>query len=55
MTENTIIETIETAARTRICNCRPRRHGNVMVAYAISRADLVIIPSQASQLDGKRR
>src|SRR3954447_12951048 len=55
ITENTIIETIEGAAKTsRYVIVDLEGTANVMVVYAISRADLVIIPSQGSYLDGKQ-
>jgi chromosome partitioning protein len=50
--EDTIIERIEDAAtKTPVRRCRSRRHGVKIVIYAISQADLVIIPTQGSQLD----
>jgi chromosome partitioning protein len=55
ITEDTIIETIEAAAkRSRYVIVDLEGTANVMVAYAISRADLVIIPSQGSNLDGEQ-
>jgi chromosome partitioning protein len=55
ITENTIIETIEQAQRrTRHVIVDLEGTASVMVVYAISRADLVIVPSQGSFLDGKQ-
>jgi chromosome partitioning protein len=55
ITEDTIIETIEAAAkRSRYVIVDLEGTANIMVAYAISRADLVIIPSQGSNLDGEQ-
>jgi chromosome partitioning protein len=55
VTEDTIINTIEGAAQTsRYVIVDLEGTASVMVAYAISRADLVIIPSQGSQLDGEQ-
>jgi chromosome partitioning protein len=54
VTEDTVIDTIEAAARTaQFVIVDLEGTASLMVAYAISRADLVIIPSQASQLDGE--
>jgi chromosome partitioning protein len=50
--ERTIIDEIETAGREdSLCYRGRRRHSQHDVAYAISRADLVIVPVQGSQLD----
>lgn len=50
--EDTIIETIEAAARaTQFVLVDLEGTANLLAAYAISRADLVIIPTQGSQLD----
>lgn len=50
--ESTIIDEIETAAqKTPFVVVDLEGTASVMVAYAISRADLVIIPTQGSQLD----
>jgi chromosome partitioning protein len=51
-TEDTIISTIESAAETSsFVIVDLEGTATMMVAYAISRADMVIIPSQPSQLD----
>jgi chromosome partitioning protein len=55
VTEDTIIGTIEEAAKTsHYVLVDLEGTASVMVAYAISRADLVVIPSQGSQLDGEQ-
>ncbi len=55
ITEDTIIGTIEAAAaRSDYVIVDLEGTANVMQAYAISRADLVIVPSQGSHLDGKQ-
>jgi chromosome partitioning protein len=55
VTEDTIIETIERAARTsRFVLVDLEGTASVMVSFAISRADLVIIPSQGSHLDAEQ-
>ena len=52
VTEETVIEEIEAAAaRTPFVVVDLEGTASMMVAYAISRADLVIIPTQGSQLD----
>lgn len=52
MTEETIIDEIEAAAaRAPFVLVDLEGTASITVAYAISRADLVIIPSQGSQLD----
>src|SRR6476661_7796398 len=52
VTEETVIEEIETAAQaTPFVIVDLEGTASMMVAYAISRADLVIIPIQGSQLD----
>jgi chromosome partitioning protein len=52
-TEDTIIDTIEAAARkTQFVIVDLEGTASMMVGYAMSRADLVIIPSQGSELDG---
>jgi chromosome partitioning protein len=52
VTEATIIETIEEAARrTTFVVVDLEGTASMTVAYAISRADLVIVPTQGSQLD----
>jgi chromosome partitioning protein len=52
VTEATIIETIEDAARrTTFVVVDLEGTASMTVAYAISRADLVIVPTQGSQLD----
>jgi chromosome partitioning protein len=52
VTENTIIDTIEeAAARTAFVIVDLEGTASLMVGLAISRADLVIIPTQGSQLD----
>lgn len=52
ITENSIIDTIETAGRkTPFVIVDLEGTASMMVAYAISRADLVIIPVQGSYLD----
>jgi chromosome partitioning protein len=53
VTEDTIIGAIEGAARTsHFVIVDLEGTASVMVSFAISRADLVIIPSQGSHLDG---
>jgi chromosome partitioning protein len=53
--EATIIDEIEDAAgKTPFVIVDLEGTASMMVAYAISRADLVIIPTQASQLDAKQ-
>jgi chromosome partitioning protein len=55
VTEENIIEEIETAAQETpfvIVDCEGT--ASMTVAYAVSRADLVIIPTQGSQLDAKQ-
>jgi chromosome partitioning protein len=55
VTEDTIMDTIEEAAKTaRYVIVDLEGTASMTVAYAISRADLVIIPSQGSHLDGKQ-
>jgi chromosome partitioning protein len=55
VTEDTIMDTIEAAAKTaRYVIVDLEGTASMTVAYAISRADLVIIPSQGSHLDGKQ-
>jgi len=52
ISENTIIDEIEAAARkTPFVVVDLEGTASMMVAYAISRADMVIIPTQGSQLD----
>jgi chromosome partitioning protein len=52
VTEETIIDTIEEAARkTSFVIVDLEGTASMMVGYAMSRADLVIIPTQGSQLD----
>ena len=52
VTETTIIDAIETAEQTaQFVIVDLEGTANMMVGYAMSRADLVIIPSQGSQLD----
>jgi chromosome partitioning protein len=52
VTEDTIIDTIEDAsARTAFVIADLEGTASMTVAYAISRADLVVIPAQGSQLD----
>jgi chromosome partitioning protein len=52
VTEETIIEEVEAAAQiTPFVVVDLEGTASMMVAYAISRADLVIIPTQGSQLD----
>lgn len=54
VTEDTVIEAIETATRTsKYVIVDLEGTASLMVAFAISRADLVIIPTQPSQLDGE--
>jgi chromosome partitioning protein len=54
VSEKTIIDEIETAAqKTTFVIVDLEGTASMMVAYAISRADLVIIPTQGSQLDAK--
>ncbi len=54
VTEDSVIDTIESAGRmSHFVIVDLEGTASLMVAYAISRADLVIIPSQASQLDGE--
>src|SRR4051812_43329345 len=55
VTESTVIDAIEeAAAATPFVIVDLEGTASMMVAYAISRADLVIIPTQASQLDAKQ-
>ena len=55
VTEENIIATIESAAKaSKFVIVDLEGTASVMVAYATSRADLVIIPSQGSHLDGKQ-
>jgi len=55
VTEDTIIEVIETAAmKTPFVIVGLEGTASMTVAYAVSRADLVIIPTQGSQLDAKQ-
>jgi chromosome partitioning protein len=55
VTEDTIIEAIETAAmQTPFVIVDLEGTASMTVAYAVSRADLVIIPTQGSQLDAKQ-
>jgi len=52
ISESTIIDEIESAAqKTSFVIVDLEGTASMMVAYAISRADLVIIPTQGSQLD----
>jgi chromosome partitioning protein len=52
ISENTIIDEIENAARkTPFVVVDLEGTASMMVAYAISRADIVVIPTQGSQLD----
>lgn len=52
ISEKTIIDEIETAAqRTPFVIVDLEGTASMMVAYAISRADIVIVPTQGSQLD----
>jgi chromosome partitioning protein len=52
VTEETVIEEIEAAAQTTpFVIVDLEGTASMMVAYAISRADLVVIPTQGSQLD----
>lgn len=52
VTESTIIDEIEAAAqKTAFVVVDLEGTASMMVAYAISRADLVIVPTQGSQLD----
>ena len=52
ISENTIIDEIESAARqTPFVVVDLEGTASMMVAYAISRADMVVIPTQGSQLD----
>lgn len=54
VSEKTIIDDIEAAAtRTSFVIVDLEGTANMMVAYAISRADLVVIPTQGSPLDGR--
>jgi chromosome partitioning protein len=54
VSEKTIIDEIESAAqKTTFVIVDLEGTASMMVAYAISRADLVIIPTQGSQLDAK--
>jgi chromosome partitioning protein len=54
VSEKTIIDDIEAASeKSPFVIVDLEGTANVMVAYAISRADLVIIPTQGSQLDAK--
>src|SRR6202451_4528184 len=54
VTEDNIIDVIEAAAqKTPFVIVDLEGTASMMVAYAISRADLVIIPTQGSQLDAK--
>jgi chromosome partitioning protein len=55
ISEATIIDTIDAAAdKTPFVIVDLEGTASMMVAYAISRADLVIIPTQPSQLDAKQ-
>jgi len=55
VSETTIIDEIDTATeKTPFVIVDLEGTASMMVAYAISRADLVIIPTQASQLDAKQ-
>src|SRR4029079_4475769 len=55
ISEATIIDEIDLAAeKTPFVIVDLEGTASMMVAYAISRADLVIIPTQASQLDAKQ-
>ena len=54
ISEKTIIDEIESAAqKTTFVIVDLEGTASMMVAYAISRADLVVIPTQGSQLDAK--
>jgi len=55
ISEATIIDEIDAAAeKTSFVIVDLEGTASMMVAYAISRADLVVIPTQASQLDAKQ-
>ena len=55
ISEATIIDEIDSAAeKTPFVIVDLEGTASMMVAYAISRADLVIVPTQASQLDAKQ-
>jgi len=55
ISEATIIDEIDAAAeKTAFVVVDLEGTASMMVAYAISRADLVVIPTQASQLDAKQ-
>src|SRR5215210_1071704 len=55
ISEKTIIDEIESAAaKTPFVIVDLEGTASMMVAYAISRADIVIIPTQPSQLDAKQ-
>jgi len=55
ISESTVIDEIDSAAeKTPFVIVDLEGTASMMVAYAISRADLVIIPTQASQLDAKQ-
>jgi chromosome partitioning protein len=55
ISETTVIDEIDAAANTTpFVIVDLEGTASMMVAYAISRADLVIIPTQASQLDAKQ-
>ncbi|MBS1984057.1 MAG: ParA family protein [Bdellovibrionales bacterium] len=55
ISEATVIDEVDAAAeRTPFVIVDLEGTASMMVAYAISRADLVIIPTQASQLDAKQ-
>jgi chromosome partitioning protein len=55
VTEETIIDQIESAARkTPFVIVDLEGTASLTVAYAVSRADLVIVPTQGSQLDAKQ-
>lgn len=55
ISESTVIDEIETAAeKTPFVVVDLEGTASMMVAYAISRADLVIIPTQGSQLDASQ-
>jgi chromosome partitioning protein len=55
VSEETIIDEIDSAAeKTPFVIVDLEGTASMMVAYAISRADLVIVPTQASQLDAKQ-
>lgn len=55
VTETSVVDTIEAAERhSQFVIVDLEGTASMMVAYAISRADLVVIPMQPSRLDGKQ-